>query len=354
VTQVEERLSELMQSAAPPLPEVALVDVAHWVRHRRTVAWSTAGVVAAAAAVTAIAFVSTTSGDSSPAPVVNHSLHGAVPWIDHPAPPYQPLPTPRTAPPATDARLCTAGDVAARFLPRGDGATGHMLIQLRFENTSGTTCVLKGYPTEVVASEPGLRDVTAKAGSYFPNQPTANIAPGESAFLGLETDSECASRPGGGPAGPPYHHVHVSLPGGGTVRVTRHSPAFDLTCGLQMTKFYVPQPAAPEPHDPLGDLQASLRLSHTARVGTTLEYGVALTNPTSTAISLDRCPGYDEAPVEAIAPGDTVLFAMQVPAPDQPGSYRLDWDLSVPSLHGVRPLHNPGGPAVWGSVKVVR
>jgi hypothetical protein len=121
-----------------------------------------------------------------------------------------------------------------------------------------------------------------------------------------------------------------------------------------MTKFYVPQLAAPEPHDPLGDLQASLRLPHTARVGTTLEYGVALTNPTSTAISLDRCPGYVEAPVEAIAPGDTVLFAMQVPAPDQPGSYRLDWDLSVPSLHGVRPLHNPGGPAVWGSVKVVR
>jgi len=58
--------------------------------------------------------------------------------------------------------------------------------------------------------------------------------------------------------------------------------------------------------------------------------------------------------VTFVAPGDTVLFAMHIPAPDQPGEYRLDWDLIVPSLHGVRPLHNPGGPAVWGSLKVVR
>ena len=44
---------------------------------------------------------------------------------------------------------------------------------------------------------------------------------------------------------------------------------------------------------------------------------------------------------------------MQVPAPKQPGEYRLDWDLFEPVLRGIWPVHNPGGPAGWGSVKVV-
>lgn len=34
--------------------------------------------------------------------------------------------------------------------------------------------------------------------------------------------------------------------------VTRRSPALDVTCGLRMTKFYVPQPASPELHNPGG------------------------------------------------------------------------------------------------------
>ena len=59
------------------------------------------------------------------------------------------------------------------------------------------------------------------------------------------------------------------------------------------------------------------------------------------------------APVGAIDPGDTVLFAMHIPAPKQPGEYRLDWDLFEPVLRGIWPVHNPGGPAGWGNVKVV-
>lgn len=377
MTRVEERLSELLHSAAPSLPGVELEEVERRVRHRRTVAWSAAGVAAAAAVTAGVVFVSTTDGGSSPAPVVNHSLRGAVPWIDQPAPRYQPPPPSRATPPPTDARPCRAGDVAARFLPRGDGAGGHLFIQVRFRNVSGSTCVLKGYPTRVVAYQAGLPDITALKGSFFPNQPTENIAPGHTAFLGLETDSECAARPGGGPAGPPYHHVRVSL-SGGTVAVTRHEP-LDLGCGLRMTAFFVPQAPPPEPQDPISNLQATLRLPRTVRAGATLEYGVELTNPTSRTISLDRCPGYVEAmshssgstsglssnlvlkfnyalncaPVGAIGPGDTVLFAMQVPAPKQPGEYRLDWDLFEPVLRGIWPVHNPGGPAGWGSVKVV-
>ena len=362
MARLEDRVSELLHSATPPLPGVEPEDVTRQVRRRRTVAWSAAAVAAVAAVVVGVAFFGTSDAGPAPGPVVNHSLRGAVPWIDQPASPYEPPPTPRPAKPATDARPCTASDVAARFLPRGDGATGHMLIQMRFRNISSSTCVLRGYPTQVVASQPGLPDVTAQQRSYFPNQPTANLAPDRTAFLGLETDSMCAVRPAGGPAGPPYHHVSVSVPGGGTVAVTRHSQPLDLTCGLRMTKFFVPQPTQPEPHDPLGDLRASARLPRTVRAGTTLKYGVALTNPTSKPISLDRCPGYVEAvgdssgltvkltyalnctPVGAVAPGDTVLFEMRIPAPKQPGRYRLHWELMVPSLDG---------PRGFGSIQVV-
>ena len=84
-----------------------------------------------------------------------------------------------------------------------------------------------------------------------------------------------------------------------------------------------------------------------------MRYGVALTNPTDRPISLDRCPGYLEATsdegltlkltyalncetVGAIESQQTVLFAMRVPSPRQPGRYRLDWELMGPWLHGPR------------------
>lgn len=332
-------------------------DVARQVRRRRTVGWSAAA--ATAAVVVGVALVGTTGGGS--APVGTHPLRGAVPWIDQPAPPYRPVPTPRPAPPATDARPCTAGDVAAGFTPRGNGAGGHLLILVRFRNVSGSTCVLKGYPARVVASEPGHPDVAARNGSFFGNDPTANLAPGRTALLGLETDSECPARPGGGPAGPAYHHVRVGLPGGGTVAVLRRADPLDVTCGLRTTRFFVPQPTRPEPHDPLAELQAELRLPRTTHAGTTMRYDVALTNPTDRPISLARCPGYLEAtsdgsllvkltyalncpPVGIIQPQQTVLFAMRVPGPERPGRYRLDWELTGPWLHG---------PRASGSFKVV-
>jgi hypothetical protein len=272
-------------------------------------------------------------------------LASAVPWIHAPTEPAPP-PTPTPPPPRpTDARPCTADDVAARF-DLSNGAGGHVVIDVRFRNVSESTCVLKGYP-QVTATEPGLPGVVGTDGSFFPSDGTANIATGEAAFLGLETDTYCAARPGGGGGGPLYHHVEIVLPGGGTVALDRPD-GFDVTCGLHLTNFFVPQPEQPEPRSPLGELTASLETPATVDAGDTLIYVVDLTNPTDQPVALSPCPAYiQSAPsptpfkdiealncttVGSIAAHDTVRFEMhmQIPGDTPAETLRISWSLLGP------------------------
>ncbi|HEX8767247.1 MAG TPA: DUF4232 domain-containing protein [Jatrophihabitans sp.] len=144
-----------------------------------------------------------------------------------------------TVPPA-DARPCGHTDVSARF-DNGNGAGGHLVSYLRFRNVSDSTCLLEGYP-RVVATEIGQPDVTATSGSSFDFGHAANMAPGGSSLLGLETDTYCAARPGGRRTDqPPYHRVTVFLPDGGAVSlVAPGAEAFDVSCGLHVTRFFDP------------------------------------------------------------------------------------------------------------------
>jgi hypothetical protein len=281
------------------------------------------------------------------------SLSGTIPWIDTAAPPFQ-TPTASPAPlPATDARPCRADDVTANF-GGGNGAGGHLITYVQFRNVSQTTCVLKGYP-DVTASEPGLPDVAGTNGSFFqgPRDVTANMPPGQQTLLGLETDTYCDARPGGGGGNPAYHHVTISLPGGGgIVSLDRQPGGFDVTCGLHLTRFAVPQPEPSEPHDPLTDLTVSLETPPTVNAGDTLTYVADLTNPTDGPISLSPCPGYIQSarsptpvkdlyalncvPVGAIAAHGTVRFEMrmQIPADTPAGSLTIFWNLIGPSRPG--------------------
>lgn len=137
-----------------------------------------------------------------------------------------------------DARQCTSTDVAAQFFG-GNGAGGHSIDYVQFTNTSDTTCVLKGYPAVVIASQRGKPDVTATRGSFFSPMPSAaNIAPGETTNLGIETDTYCADRPNGSGSSDDYQRLAITLPGGGTVSLGVHSPGLDLTCGLKLTTFW--------------------------------------------------------------------------------------------------------------------
>ncbi len=134
------------------------------------------------------------------------------------------------------AHTCTAGDLVVHIRPEGDGAGQHAISLLDFRNVSTSRCVLSGYPRRVTLSEPGHRDVRATNGSFFPVQGSAPLDPGEVATLGVETDTSCDARPTGGPSGPIYHEVTISLPGG-VITVTYPRGGLDVGCGAHLTKF---------------------------------------------------------------------------------------------------------------------
>lgn len=169
---------------------------------------------------------------------------------DHAAPARSARPTPvaasvRTpsaaAAPARRARPCTVADLDVRFRPKSeggvDGAGGHLISILDLRNVGDSRCVLAGYPRRVTVSQPGRPTITATNGSFFPVSASAAMAPGEATALGVETESECATRPGGGPSGPRYQRIRISVPGGVIRLVAPRARALDVGCGVHLTTF---------------------------------------------------------------------------------------------------------------------
>jgi hypothetical protein len=101
----------------------------------------------------------------SPSPSISPvSERGAVPWVNLRGRLFEASPLPVHWRPA-NARPCTAAQV--RVSPDGaNGGGGHCYHTFAFRNVSGTTSILRGYPS-VVASEPGKADMTAADGGYF-------------------------------------------------------------------------------------------------------------------------------------------------------------------------------------------
>lgn len=342
MTRDEERLAEVLRLALPPSDGVAFEDVVRQVRRRRATRVAVLGVVGATALVAA-GVVLTAQGAGPHArltPGATVDLTGAVPWTDAPAQPYvAPTTAPTTA--TTVARPCTAADVAVRDGGQ-EGATGHTFRVLLFRNTSTSPCLLQGYPG-VTATDAGRPDVVATQGGFFPDTQTADMPPGGETRLVVETESLCAARPGGGGGLAPYPHLDITLPSGSGVGFTS-TDGFDITCGLRVGQFFVEQQPAPEPHDPLSDLTATLELPDSVQPGTTLVYVVGLTNPTGQAITLDRCPSYVEVATGAkeayqlscgvaspIAAGATERFEMRLGVPvTASGQLALRWSLAAP------------------------
>ena len=102
-------------------------------------------------------------------------------------------------------------------------------------------------------------------------------------------------------------------------------------------------------------LTATLHGPDRVRPGSTVDFSVVLTNPTSTAIALDPCPSYDltvgvqttsyglncaGAPSAAIAPGASVTFDIPVRIPGNvnvgsrpPVTWTLGWQPDRDSPH---------------------
>ena len=227
----------------------------------------------------------------------------------------------------------------------------HLYHPLVFSNNGTGTCTLSGHP-KVVATEPGLPDVTADQrtlgeGTY------ATLAPGQRAQLVLETQSECTAHPGGGGQSVPYHSVTVTLANGGTISETIQDNRFDLKCGLGASAFQpVRTSSPPPPPDPWRDLVVTVQGENASIVDGALVYEVDLTNTGSTEISFaDRCPSYVEgmksipsgnavakgnyqlncAGAPVIAAGATVRYEMKLPALDGIGGtdFTVTWNLDM-------------------------
>lgn len=313
-------------------------------RRRRLLALSTAAVVGAGGLATGLILAV-----QSPRPlrVTTQSPSAAqnlVPWINQPPPALtSPAPTP-TAPPSANAPACDASQVTMSAAGR-NGAGGHTAYYLSFTNISHKTCLLAGYP-RVVATQQGKPPVTARQGSFFSSpQAAANIAPGATAELTLETDRDCpATLNPPAPAPDVYSTVTVYLTGGN--KVLTEAP-LNLTCGLYETQFGVPQPSPTYPTSPLVDLAVSMQLPRAARAGHELDYVIDLTNPTDTTIDLAPCPGYIEHSIEleakeeyalncntqaAVYPHQTIRYAMviHVAATALPGLAHISWSFILP------------------------
>lgn len=358
----EKAIRQLLESAAPPMPPIDFADLEQAFRRRRNLRWSTTASVGAVLAVVVVVMaVQRASTHRTPPAPEQRTPAGLVPWIGAVAPDplsYRPHTAPTTgtsssaSSPATST-LCAASALTP-IVGRGGGISQHWSVVVSVRNTGGRPCALPG-PVKVVATQPGLPDVTAtKSGVWGrPGPPARYLAPHAEALLGVDSPGYCASYPAGGATsrGPVYHHVRLELPGGGSITVGVN-PGVGLRCGLEATDFWTREPAPADPSDPLEYLRVTLQPPQSVRAGAEFSYVVSLLNPSGQAIRLTPCPGYLQfarsaasssvyvkqsyalncAPVANLRPAQTARFEMRMTLPAElpPGKLLIGWSLVGP------------------------
>jgi len=169
--------------------------------------------------------------------------------------------------------------------------------------------------------------VVAGNGGFFVGQEqSATMAPGAVTTLNLETERDCVARDESHKPNSTlmYNTITVSIPGGGALVVPQ---SFDLSCGLFTGKFGVDPPAPELTASPIAGVRARLELPAGVKAGSTLRFILALENPTTQAMPLDPCPGYEGgigasdksiralncAAMPVLPAGSTTRFAMELP-----------------------------------------
>lgn len=307
---------------------------------------------------------------AAPAQSPRPSPGGAiVPWIDTsagPEPPATPLPTP-SSPPA-GLQVCRSRDLIAEAGP-GGGGLGHYGTPLIFTDRAATPCTLSGFPTSVrFLDAKGHRvteyHVALADGGYIPAYANAGVEllPGIAGggpndpvngqtYLLLQSDTPiCGSAT--------VATVVVTLRDGGVFRFdTPFGGAQVLGCAptaqypVMVSSFQQPgyQPAQ---LTPASNLDVSISVASPARLGTTLDYTVTLTNVSDQTLYFRPCPGYGEsikggagvvaaryllncAAVPALGAGHSRTFAMELPlktASAVAGAYELSWLIDDPYI----------------------
>lgn len=308
-----------------------------------------AAVIAAGAVATACGSSTATINtgtEPSASGVATIAAGGVVPWVNRPAA-LPPLPT--VSPPAPRFPACTAANLQARGAP-GGAATGHLASLIKLTNISSSGCTLSGFPTSFTATQPDGRHVALRVGhgTFFDSGDfwPANLEPGQTSTLTIETGDVCPAVNNTHPQADPYVGATVGIPGGGTISV---GVTFDGACGVSISQLGKPAPPPPDP-DAYPGLQLSVHRPQTAAAGSVMHFTVTLTNSTATAVALDPCPIYEEGiytdrassrtyqlncdRVTSIAPGQAVTYAMQINVPPDPGTAKFGWSIPAGSLFG--------------------
>lgn len=260
---------------------------------------------------------------------------GLVPWTDEPA---------QAAQLAQSATFPTCKATALR-LPRheqrwggvwNDAVSGFFMV----ENSGRRPCALPR-PSRVTATTRSPLRVGFEVGGLA--APAVVLDPGDRVQVQVSSPYDC-----GKPLVRSTGFAFVFPTG--TLRVPGARMA--VQCGGSLVDFTARSSGTVRSSTmpPASRLRTTIsRVPLTAAAGDTVSYAVTLTNPTSTAISLDTCPSYQEGikgqpssvhtyrlncgSVTRIGPHSSVSFAMQLPLPEglAPGAAVLDWKLNLPS-----------------------
>ena len=115
-----------------------------------------------------------------------------VPWLDRQLPLYH-VPPARPIPYSTSAPLCRARQLRVTQ-GRNGAAAGTYYERFRFENTSRTTCLLRGFPTITAIGPDGVRrPVRLERQSAIDNLVAADLRPRQHALLDIATPDGCVS-----------------------------------------------------------------------------------------------------------------------------------------------------------------
>ncbi len=235
---------------------------------------------------------------------------------------------------------CAGGEVTVS-LGRTGAWHGESTQAVVLENSSGHACALAVPPTAVLlhgGTQTVARDELSLADGVL--QPLT-LNPGEAAFVHVSAPASCDAR------GEIARTIRLTAPYLDGA-VTLDGAYVPLACGSPAVSMWYDTRETPS-SDPLAKLQARMLVPTTFSPGATTEYTVELTNPTTTAIDLDPCPSYSQllsgvdthvedllalncGPVDRIAPGETVAFAMriEIPAGAPAGWAKIGWHLAVP------------------------
>ncbi len=293
----------------------------------------------------------------------------AVPWIDTPAG-LEPTPTPQPTPssPPAGLQVCRSRDLIAHPGP-GGGGLGHYGAPLIFTDRAATPCTLSGFPTSVRFLDAKGHRVTEYRvaladGGYIPTYANAGVellpriasgGPNDpvkgQTYLLLQSDIPiCGSAT--------VATVVVTLRDGGVFRFDApfggaQVPGCAPTAQYPMMVSSFQQPGyQPAELTPASNLDVSISVASPARLGTTLDYTVTLTNVSDQTLYFRPCPGYSEsikggagfavaryllncAAVPSLGAGHSRTFAMELPlkrASAVAGAYELSWLIDGPYI----------------------